>query len=68
MTEPASELQTAADYLSGLTAAEHEALLARSAREYAEGEGRPEPLHAYRWDGLAPVHRVPPPSAEVSPS
>ncbi len=46
MTEPPPDLQAAVDYLAGLTPDEYEALLARSARRFAEGEGRPEPLAA----------------------
>ncbi|MGR7027238.1 hypothetical protein [Geodermatophilus sp. URMC 62] len=64
MTEPQPDLQDAADRLAGLTADDYEALLVRSAREFAEGEGHPEPLTAYRFDGPP----VPGPSPAPPPS
>ncbi len=58
MTEPAADLQTVMAGLAGLTAEEYEDLLARSARQFAAGEGQPEPLCAYRFDG-PPVRATP---------
>ena len=42
----ADDLRAAADKLTALTDAQHESLLERSLVEFAEGEGRREPLRA----------------------
>ena len=42
----AEDLRAAADRLTALTHAQHESLLERSLVEFAEGEGRREPLRA----------------------
>ena len=55
MTEPSSQLTAAADRLAALSAAEYDAVLARAAQDFAPGEGHPDPLRAYRFDGELPT-------------
>ena len=51
MTEPSPDLQAAADRLAGLSDEAYESLLARSDAEFAAGEGQPDPIDGYRFDG-----------------
>ena len=51
----AEDLRAAADRLTALTDAQHESLLERSLVEFAEGEGRREPLRARQISRLPVV-------------
>ncbi len=62
MSESEPDLQTAATRLAALSREQYAALVARSAAEFAAGEGRPDPINAHRVTLPLPprvYHRLP---------
>ncbi len=60
MSEQPPDLQAAVNRLADLDDQAYAALLARSAREFAAGEGQPDPLQSY------PLHAPPSDDADAS--